>query len=148
MALLLWQDNGDIPCTTTLSILDCGTALGALGPVLALGAIRHVVVELEVDIKLDRDIKMTNRELLNILAASAAEAGSTTTLGDAASSPPSKGPSSQAITLLQAACLALETREVKSAIVRENPFGKVCPVKAIFLLNVASFNGITRTAEG
>ena len=61
---LIRIDNGDILGATTLGVLVRLDALGARVAVLAVGAVGHAVVKLEVAVELDIDVNLTQGEVV------------------------------------------------------------------------------------
>lgn len=61
-----WVDDGDVLGTTALRVLDSSTRLGAGRAVLASGTVGHVVVELQVAVKLGLEGDGSERELVNV----------------------------------------------------------------------------------
>ena len=67
-------DNSYILGSTTLGVRDGGTALGAGRGLLANGSIRHAIMEVEVAVKLRRDLERINREVRDTAVGAAAKA--------------------------------------------------------------------------
>lgn len=62
----LWDHDSDVGCTTALGVLDSGSGLGAGVGRLAVGAILHGVVQLQVAVILDGDLESVDGELVGV----------------------------------------------------------------------------------
>ena len=60
-----WVDYSDTLGSTTLGVLDDGSALGARRLLLASRLVRHLEVELKLTVELDGNLELSDREILN-----------------------------------------------------------------------------------
>ena len=68
-------DNGHILGTSALGVLHDATARGARGPLLASGAVRHLVVEFDVTVEFNTDLNFGDRECRDFLRGAAPKSG-------------------------------------------------------------------------
>jgi hypothetical protein len=141
-------DDGNVLSTAALRVLDGGTLLGALGSVLALGAVGHVIVELEVAVKLYGNVEVLDGELVDTLVGVAAEGWRLGLVGEARAlnDLPTEGSGSKLIPLgeLVGAGPAVP---VETAIVVELAGDQVAPVEAGLLLVVTLVVGVFWACE-
>lgn len=149
LATLRWKLECDFLRTTALRVLHGGTSSLARRCMLALGPIGHGEDEVDIGIKRDRDIEMSDGELIVLSARD---------LGSAAASlwkraldtfrlevgPSLQGPSS---ILRLEGILAVKTTEIEAVVVVEPASWKLRPVKALALVDGAVVVGVARIRE-
>lgn len=135
---LVGEDDADVSGKTTLGVLDLVDTLEAVGGLLALGAIGHVVVELKTAVELNIDVELLHGELVGEGVLAATEARSSLTV----------------LTTLSGDDLAnatevdaLEAIEVEAEVAVELSRDEVLPVEASLELVVTLVVGVTRASE-
>ena len=146
LVLLRRNNDGDILGTTALLVDDLGTGLLAGGALLADRAIRHVVVELEVDIELGLHDDVAQRKLVNV--GTAAKGGRVLLIraADTADDLPA-GADSEAATLLDLV-LALPATEVEVVVIEKLANVEISEVEALELVRQTLVIRVGRAAEG
>lgn len=135
---LVGEDDADVSGKTTLGVLDLVDTLEAVGGLLALGAIGHVVVELETAVELNIDVELLHGKLVGEGVLAATEARSSVTVLTTLSGDD----------LANAAEVdALEAIEVEAEVAVELSRDEVLPVEAALELVVTLVVGVTGASE-
>jgi hypothetical protein len=141
-------DNGDVLGAAALGVLHSGAGARARGTVLADLAVRHVVVEFEVAVKLNRDVELDDGELLGDALGVAAEGRRVPLVraADTRDGLAAKGPAGDIAP--SASIPALPALEVEVVVAVELADGQVQPVKAALLLVIALVVDVLGAVEG